>query len=127
LKPSPEVAEEGLRAYERTLAFAQIRKWRLPVMYGVCLVVPVLMGLGLWQEHYTALAYANFAATILVGYGEWLHWQRLLENHAKDAALLAELAKTYGDELLWVQVEKHFAELEKLKGEAENEERRTQN
>ena len=44
-------------------------------------------------------------------------WKQLAARHARNLRLLAELKAEYGEQLPWVQVEKHFAALEELKRE----------
>jgi hypothetical protein len=44
-----------------------------------------------------------------------------LKRYTKNLRLLAEQEKVYGDQLPWVQVEKHLAALDRLKRELEQE------
>ena len=47
----------------------------------------------------------------------WLQWQRLTRRYAINLEFLAGLEKLYGDDLPWLQVERHFAALEALQAE----------
>ncbi len=124
-KPTPEVEAKGLKAYEQARAFERLRSWRLPLSFIVFALVPALSGAWMWALGHTALAWLNFAAAILLAWMGRFQWKQLLARHARNLRLLAEMKAEYGDQLPWVQVENHFAELEKLKREiAENAEGR---
>jgi hypothetical protein len=115
MAPTPEIEAKGMKAYEQARAFERLRSWRLPLAYAVFALVPALSGLGLWAMGHTPLAGFGFLATAVLAGIEWSHWKTLRSNHARNLRLLAELKADYGDELPWVQVENHFAALEKLK------------
>ena len=114
---TPEIEARGMKAYEQARAFERLRSWRLPVSYAVFALVPVLIGAGMWSIGHPAMAGFNFlAAVFLAGIG-WSQWKKLCASYAENLRLLAELEKTHGEELPWVQVERHFAALEELKRE----------
>ena len=114
---TPEIEARGMKAYEQARAFERLRSWRLPLSYAVFALMPVLGGVAMWATRRPLLAGFNFlGALFLVGI-EWSHWRKLRARHAGNVRLLAELKEQYGDELPWIQVENHFAALEKLKRE----------
>jgi len=123
MKLTPEIEAKGLKAYEQVRAFERLRSWRLPVSYAVFTLIPVLNGAGLWRLGYTTMAALNFLAVILFGAGAWFHWKRLGARYAKNLQVLEEMEAAYGDQLPWIQVENHFAALERLKQELEEEKR----
>ena len=114
MKLEPKIEAEGLKAYEQAGAFERLRQWRLPLAYGVFPLVPALCGFGLLAAGHAGMATAHFLVAVLFAGGAWLHWRRLQAKYAKNLHLLAEMEKTYGDRLPWIQVENHFAALERL-------------
>ncbi|MEI9999864.1 MAG: hypothetical protein WDO13_12250 [Verrucomicrobiota bacterium] len=64
-----------------------------------------------------ALLGAGLVVAVLLAVRGWMEWTRLRRRHAENCALLAELERTYGAALPWVQVENHFAELEAIRRE----------
>ena len=46
---TPQIETEGLRAYEQARAFERLRSWRLPLSYVVFPLIPMLIGIGMWQ------------------------------------------------------------------------------
>ena len=105
----------GLRAYEQARAFERLRSWRLPVWYAVFPLVQALISIALWATGRARMAEVGFFVAILLVWLVWSQWRMLCGRHAENLRLLAELEKTHGDELPWVKMENHFAELEKLK------------
>jgi hypothetical protein len=120
---SPEIEARGLKAYEQVRAFERLRTWRLPVSYAFFILLPVVIGIAAWVEGHMTLASANMGGAIFLSVASWLHWQRLKVWYRANVELLAELERIHGDQLPWIQVEKHFAALEKLKSELAEEER----
>ena len=112
---TPEIEARGMKAYEQARAFERLRSWRLPLSYTVFALVPVLCGAGLWAIGHTAMAGFNFLAAVVLAWIGRSHWKKLRANYAENLRLLAELEKTYGDELTWVRVENHFAALDLLR------------
>ncbi len=121
MKLSPEIEVKGLKTYEQVCAFERLRSWRLPLSYGVVMLIPIVYGVSRlnWGDH--RMAEANFAVAILCALGLWFHWRRLNTRHANNLKYLAELEVTYGDQLPWIQVEKHFEALKQLQRELEEE------
>jgi signal transduction histidine kinase len=115
---SPETEARGMRAYEQARAFERLRTWRLPLTFIVFALVPALTGAWVWTIGHTSMAWVNFGAAIFLAWMGWFQWRQLSARHANNLRLLAELKAEYGDQLPWVQVENHFAALEKLKQES---------
>jgi hypothetical protein len=118
---SPEIETKGLKAYEQARAFENIRSWRLPLSYFIFALIPVLNGIGLWRAGHTLMSELNFLCAFVFVVASWFHWRRLRARYAENLALLRELERDYGDQLPWVQVEKHFAELDRIKQELAEE------
>ena len=114
-----------MKAYEQVLAFERLRSWRLPLTFIVFALVPALSGAWMWSLGYTTLAWLNFAAAVFLAWMGRFQWKQLQARHARNLRLLAAMKEEHGDQLPWVQVENHFAELERLKREiSENAEGR---
>ena len=124
MKPSPEIEIKGLKAYEQAGAFERLRTWRLPLSYAVFVLIPVVNGVLLLKYEHVAMAWGNFICAVLFSCFGWWHWLRLKARYAKNLQLLAELEHLYGEQLPWVQVEKHFAALEELQRELAEERER---
>jgi hypothetical protein len=117
MKPTPEIEAQGLRAYEKVSAFEQLQRRRLPLFYAIMATVWIIGGLwafGIAHSTYTA---SILVAGILFTVGTRVHWLRLRDDYERNLTLVNELERTYGEALSWVQVEKHFAELEKIQQE----------
>jgi hypothetical protein len=112
---TPEIEARGMKAYEQARAFERLRSWRLPLSYSVLALVPALVGALAWKVGHTTMAGFNFLVTVVLAWMLWSHWKTLCARYAENLQLLDGLEKTYGHELPWIQVENHFAELEKLK------------
>jgi hypothetical protein len=105
----------GMKAYEQARAFERLRSWRLPLTYVVFALIPALSGAWMWVIGHTTLAGLNFLVAVFLAWMGRFQWKQLRARHARNLRLLAELKAEYGDELPWIQVEKHFAELEVLR------------
>jgi signal transduction histidine kinase len=105
----------GMKAYEQARAYERLRSWRLPLSFVLFAMVPALSGAWMWSIGQTSLAWLNFFAAVGLAWMGRFQWKQLRARHARNLRLLAELEAEYGDQLPWIQVEKHFAELEKLK------------
>jgi hypothetical protein len=114
---TPEVEAKGLTAYEQARAFERMRSWRLPVTYALAPILPLALGVAAWRLGYTPLLVAGILFSIFIALRVWMEWKRLRRQYAENLALLANLEKTYGHALPWVQVEHHLAALEELKRE----------
>ena len=121
LKAPPKIETEGLRAYDQVCAFERLRRRRLPVIYcGITLLI-VICGFALMIVDLPVWALVCLVLAIFFSVMAWFNWRKLTQNYAKNLAFLAELENTYGDELPWIEVEKHFAALEQLKSNLEEE------
>jgi uncharacterized membrane protein len=116
-KPTPEIEAKGLKAYEQARAYERLKTWRLPVTYVAFVLVPVITGVWVWAIGYHLLGWLNFGMAILLSWMGRFQWKQLRARHANNRRLLAQLEAEYGDQLSWVQVERHFTQLEKLKRE----------
>jgi hypothetical protein len=114
---TPDTEASGLKAYEQARAFERLKSWRLPLSYGVFVLVPVLSGGGMALLGHPVPAFCSFLAAALFGWISSSHWKELRARYARNSRLLAQLKAEYGEELPWIQVENHFAALEKLKRE----------
>jgi hypothetical protein len=115
MKLSPEQETHGLKAYEQARAFERLRTWRLPLGYFVFVLIPALNGAVMWGLGHRRMAALNLLALLVLALVSWLHWTWLRAAYAANLRQLAELETTYGNQLPWLQVEKHLAELERLK------------
>jgi hypothetical protein len=117
MKPTPDIEAKGLKAYEQVRAYERLKSWRLPLTYIIFALIPALCGAWMWATGYTTLAWINFLLAAFLAWQGRFQWKQLRARHANNLRLLAGLEAEYGDQLSWVQVEKHFAALEKLKQE----------
>jgi len=113
----PDDEARGLKAYEQARAFERLRSWRLPVSFIVCAVVPALTGVGMWVLGHLILAGLNLAIGVFLAWMGRFQWRQLQARYGRNLRLLAQLKAEHGEALPWIQVEKHFAELERLKRE----------
>ncbi len=120
-KPTPEIEARGLKAYEQARAYERLRTWRLPLTYSLAPVLPAVLGAALWQMGYPALCAAGVCFSGFIALRVWLEWKRLKRQYQDNLVFLAKLEATYGGVLPWVQVEHHFAALEKLNRELAEE------
>jgi hypothetical protein len=120
---TPEVREQGLRAYEQARAFEQLRRRRVPLLYTLVPLLFFFFGLAAWQWNRELLAEDCFASAALIGICAWWNWQRLRALYARNLALLADLESQHGENVPWLEVERHLAELEKLNAELAMEKR----
>src|SRR5277367_3664273 len=115
---TPETEARGMKAYEQARAFERLRSWRLPLTFAVFALIPGLVGILMWMMGHTTMAWLNFVVAAILAWMGRFQWKQLRARHARNLRLLAELKAEHGDQLPWIQVENHFAELEKLKREA---------
>jgi signal transduction histidine kinase len=107
----------GMKAYEQARAFERLRTWRLPLSFAVFALIPALCGAWMWATGHTLWAWFNFFVAVFLAWMGRFQWKQLRARHARNLRLLAELKAEHGDALPWIQVENHFAALEKLKRE----------
>jgi hypothetical protein len=123
LKAPAKIEAEGLHAYDQVCVFERLRRRRLPVIYcGITLLI-VIGGLALMIIDRPVWALVCLVLAAFFSVMAWLNWRKLTQNYAKNLAFLAKLENTHGDELPWIEVEKHLAALEQLKRNLEDEKR----
>ena len=122
MKSNAETEAKGLKAYEQARAFERVRSWRLPLAYAIFPVLVVISGILSFETGHTPLAVLQFVLALVFSLGLWGNWIRLRARYAENLRLLTELEDTYGDQLPWVQMERHFAALDELKRELAEEE-----
>ena len=117
MKLSPDDEARGLKAYEQVRAYERLRSWRLPATFVIFALIPALSGAWMWSIGHMILAWINLAVAVFLAWIGRFQWKQLRARHARNLRLLAQLEADHGDDLPWIQVEKHFAKLEKLKRE----------
>jgi hypothetical protein len=119
VKPPAEIVEEGLRAYEQAGAFERLRRRHaLVFFYSLSPLGLLVLGWVVGDLGHAALAYACLAGAILSALVMGWNWRRLAARHL---ALLDRLEKKYGDDLPWLEVERHMAALERVVSDLERE------
>lgn len=122
MKPGAEIVEQGLRAYEQAGAFERLRGRRaLLFLYGLPPAGLILLGWVAGDLGHAALAEGCVAAAIFTLLFTVWNWRRLRARHAQNLALLARLEKEHGDDLPWLEVERHLAALDRLVADLEQE------
>ncbi len=114
---STEDEARGMKAYEQARAFERLRSWRLPLTFAAFALVPALVGLWVGVIGHTTVAGFNLALAAFLAWMGRAQWKHLQARHTRNLRLLSELKAEHGDQLPWVQVENHFAALEKLQRE----------
>jgi hypothetical protein len=112
---TPEIHEQGLRAYEQARAFEQLQRRRMPLFYAVFPLVFIGFGCVAAGLAHPLLALTCLAAAILVSLFGWWNWRRLGALYARNVALLARLEAQHGPDLPWLEVERHLAALDQLR------------
>jgi hypothetical protein len=110
-------SEAGLLAYEQTLAFAALRRKRLPLVYVLFPILLALMGAVAWTAGVFPLAGVCWASAILFTLFAAWNWRRLRALDLRNRALLTRLHAQYGDNLPWLEVERQQRELQKIEAE----------
>ncbi len=116
-KPTAEVAERGLRAYEQARAFERMRTWRLPVVYGAATVVPLMLAYSAWRSGQIAIAnmgvdFASSSSCSWCSSGGACCGSTRRTSRCSPSWKPSSATRCPG-----VQVEEHFAALEELKRE----------
>ncbi len=120
-KPTREIEEKGLKAYEQARAYERLQSWRLPVSYAIPPMGCVGLSVAAWLTHHRWLCVFALVFGVFVAWRLVMEYRRLRRRYAENLALLAKLESDYGDALPWVQVENHLAALEALKQEIAQE------
>ena len=113
----PEIEAEGLRAYEQARAFENLRRQRLPLVYAGVTILLALSGGALLQLGHAAVAALSLGAAVLFPFFAWQKWRFLKVQYAANLRRLKELETRYGTEVTWLKIERHLAEVEKLRAE----------
>ena len=113
----PGVEESGLVAYEQARAFEAVQRRNLPLIYVALTLLLIMAGGVMLKVRSPIIATLCFAGAVGFPWLAWLNWQRLKARHAMNLHLLADLENRYGDQLPWLQVERHLAALGKLEAE----------
>ena len=120
MKIPAEMEARGLLAYEQARAFEALRG-RLPLIYiGLTLLFAVLVE-PMVQIYHGPLAILCVAAAIVFPILIYRNWRRLQARHDENVRLLTELEAQYGEDLPWLQVERHLAALDQLQRELAQE------
>jgi Flp pilus assembly protein TadB len=112
-----EESDAGLRAYEQTLAFASLRRKRLPLIYVVFPILLAIMGVAAGLGAAPVWGVVCVLCAVLFSIFAVWNWRRLRALDGRNRALLAELHTKYGDDLPWLQVERQLAEIRKIQAE----------
>jgi hypothetical protein len=110
-------SDAGLLAYEQTLAFAALRRKRLPWIYALFTLALAAAGGAALAGHVLILTLVCWGCALFFALFAIWNWRRLQALDVRNRALLTELHAKYGDDLPWLEVERQMAELEKLKVE----------
>jgi hypothetical protein len=114
---SDAASEAGLKAYEQTLAFAALRRRKLPWIYALFPVLLALLGAAALAVRARAAGAGCLAAAVLfAAYAAW-NWSRLRALDAANRALLARLHAQYGEDLPWLEVERQMARIREIQAE----------
>ncbi len=117
----PEVEASGLRAYEQARAFEELERRRLPLIYGGLTTLILIGGMVMWRLHAPGFAETTFLMAIIFSVITIIHWRELKRLHRQNLLLLKELEEKYGENVPWLEVERHLAAVEKLQRELGNE------
>jgi len=123
MKLTPEIEAKGLKAYEQVCAFEALRRRKLPWIYTGFSLLLAALGVLMLRHDQLKLAEAFLLGAVLFAWGSGWSWRKLMARYAVNVQVVNELEKTYGDQLQWVKVEKHFAALAKLQRELAMEKR----
>ena len=110
-------SEAGLKAYEQTLAFAALRRRKLPWIYALFPMLLAVMGAAALTVRARAAGTGCLAAAVLFAiYAAW-NWSRLRALDAANRALLARLHAQHGEDLPWLEVERQMARIREIQAE----------
>ena len=114
MKPDAATEEKGMAAYESARAFEALRRRRLPLIYGLAVMIFVLCGVVLLGLNQMKLGLFFLVAAGWFAFTAWNNWRLLSRRYAENLALLAKLEAEFGNELPWKKVELHLAEVRAL-------------
>jgi hypothetical protein len=121
----PEMESDGLRAYEEARAFESLRRKRLPLVYTGLTLLLLLAGSVMWEVGHPDIAGIGLVTALLFAVLARFTWQNLRIRYARNLNLLAELEGRYGEQVPWLQVERHLAALNQLQADLAKEKRAT--
>ena len=117
MKPEPEMEARGLKAYEQVCAFEALRRKKLPLIYAGFTALTAAVGALLVVFQQASLGVCVLICAACFGLGSNWNWSRQRMRYEANLIVVNDMEKTYGDELPWVKVEKHFEALAKLQRE----------
>jgi len=109
--------DAGTLAYEQVQAFAALRRRRLGLIYALLPAVPAILGVAAWWCGVKSLGLVGLGGALAAALFEVWNWRRLLAQDARNRALLARLQAQYGDDLVWLQVDRQLAEIRRIQEE----------
>jgi hypothetical protein len=109
--------DAGLLAYEQVLAFASLRRKKLPVVYVLFPILLAIMGVAAGLSAAPVLGALCIICAVLFSIFAVWNWRRLRALDARNRALLAELHAKHGDDLPWLEVERQQAEIRRIQSE----------
>jgi hypothetical protein len=120
-----EIEVKGLTAYEQARAFENLQRRGMAWIYLVGVLLFVLVcGIAAATVPRPVAKMLAVANAVVVVFVVWAHWRRLRERYAKNLVILAELKREYGENLPWLKMERHFADLAELQRELKEERER---
>jgi hypothetical protein len=113
----PELEREGWLAYEQARAFESLRRRRLPVVYAGLTALLIVMGLVACKVERPVLGTVFLAVAILFPIVAWNTARFFRFRHDENLQRLAALKARYGENLPWLEVERHMAAVAELQNE----------
>jgi hypothetical protein len=110
-------SDAGTLAYEQVQAFAALRRRRIGLLYILLPVVPAVLGVAAWWCGVKSLGLVGLGGALASALFEAWNWRRLLAQDQRNRALLARLQTQYGDDLVWLQVDRQLAEIRRIQEE----------
>ena len=95
--------EEGLLAYEQVLAFAALRRKRLPWVYALFTLLLALAGAAFLLTRYFFVGAGWLAVALAFAVFSVWNWRRLQALDGRNRALLERLRAQYGEDLPWLR------------------------
>jgi len=108
-----EKMHESVRVYGRNR--------RQTILFN-CLTIPLVLTSSFLEigSGHTALGYSMLGFVLGLAFAISLILSGQQKRHQRDSVLLQLLEREYGDQLSWVEVEKHLAEMNELEQELAN-------
>ena len=121
MKPDSAQEEIGLRAYESARAFEALQRRRLPWLYSLAVVIFAACGLILLNMNQLKFGLFLLVAAIWFAFTAWSNWRSLKKRYLENLALLAQLEAQFGEDLPWLKIERHLAEVQALRAADERQ------